>query len=386
MIRRDEFGLVARACAPVLACAVACGAAGGVDPTTDTEPSSTTTTDATSAGPTSSASTASTTSDSASSGPDVDTSTTETVPAWEIALEADESIGALFSVWGPSADHVYTVGGQQGEGGISIGAMLVRSGGAWAPATLPADTPKLNWIHGSDELRVVVGERGAILMRDGDDDGAAWTVHGCATVLPLWGTWISAADDVWAVGGDGFDRPPVLCHFDGIEWTNVELPELSLDAKALFKVFGVAADDVWAVGDAGVLLHWDGDAWSQVVVDTPSDLISLWGPSTDELLAVGGRANGVLARKDAAGWTIAALAELSGLNGVWMDAGGEAHIVGIGGTIAVLPAGSLTPEIEESPTILTLHAVWSPGDGTFIAVGGSLEMPPPLVGIIIEKN
>jgi hypothetical protein len=38
------------------------------------------------------------------------------------------------------------------------------------------------------------------------------------------------------------------------------------------------------------------------------------------------------------------------------------------------------------PTILTLHAVWSPGDGTFVAVGGSLEMPPPLVGIIVEKN
>lgn len=368
----------------LLAATVACGAASGDGS------SGTTTNDATSGDTTTASSTqasvTTSTSDATSSGEDTGTSTTESTPAWEIAFEADESIGALFSVWGPSADHIYAVGGQQGEGGLSIGAMLVRDGGAWASATLPADTPKLNWIHGRDDLRVVVGERGAILMRDGDDDRTEWTTHGCATVLPLWGTWITAADDVWAVGGDGFDRPPVLCHWDGAMWTNVELPELTLDAKALFKVFGLAADDVWAVGDQGLLLHWDGEAWAQIVVDTPSDLISLWGPSPDDLLAVGGRANGVLARKSAADWTIAPLAELSGLNGVWLDAEGRAHIVGIGGTIATVEPGSLTPEIEESPTILTLHAVWSPGDGTFVAVGGSLEMPPPLVGIIVEKN
>lgn len=358
--------------------ALACGAADGTAPTSATD--TTTTNDDTTAAVTSTTSSADSTSTS------VDTSTTEPVPAWEIALEAGESIGALFSVWGPSGDHVYAVGGQQGEGGVSIGAMLVRSAGTWAEVALPQDTPKLNWIHGKDELRVVVGERGAILMRDGDDDATPWTTHGCETVLPLWGAWISAVDDVWVVGGDGFDRPPVMCHYDGVAWTNVALPELSFDAKGLFKVYGVVPDDVWAVGDAGLLLHWDGNVWSQVVVDTPSDLISLWGPSGDDLLAVGGRANGVLARKDAAGWTLAALAEVSGLNGVWMDASGEAHIVGIGGTIAVVPPGTLTPEIEESPTILTLHAVWSPGDGTFVAVGGSLEMPPPLVGIIVEKN
>jgi hypothetical protein len=378
MPRHDVQLVASRACAPALAFVLACGAAGGTDTTTSDTETPTTSSDATSAG--------STTSSTASTGPDIDTSTTEAVPAWEIAFEAGESIGALFSVWGPSGDHVYAVGGQQGEGGVSTGAMLVRSAGTWAEVALPQGTPKLNWIHGNDELRVAVGERGTILMRDGDDDATQWTSYGCETVLPLWGAWVSAVDDVWVVGGDGFDRPPVLCHYDGVAWTNVALPELSFDAKGLFKVFGVAPDDVWAVGDAGLLLHWDGTLWSQVVVDTPSDLISLWGPSGDELLAVGGRANGVLARKDAAGWTLAALAEVSGLNGVWMDAAGEAHIVGIGGTIAVVPPGTLTPEIEESPTILTLHAVWSPGDGTFVAVGGSLEMPPPLVGIIVEKN
>ncbi len=358
-----------------------CGADGVVDPSSSSSAAGTT------GAPSTSTDTATATSDpTTTSSATEDGTTTMGDASWEVAFEADESLGALFSVWGPNAAVVYAVGGQQGEAGLSTGTMLVRSANAWASVALPDATPKLNWIHGAQTLRVAVGERGAILMRDGDDAATPWVTQSCATVLPLWGTWVGASDDVWAVGGDGFDRPPVLCHYDGLEWTNVELPELSIDAKALFKVFGLASDDVWAVGDAGLLLHYDGTAWEQVVVDTPADLISLWGNGPDELLAVGGRANGVLARYDGAAWTIEALAEAPGLNGVWMDGGGEAHVVGIGGTILALDPGSLAPTLELAPTILTLHAVWSPGDGSFIAVGGSLEMPPPLVGIIVEKN
>lgn len=312
-------------------------------------------------------------------------STTAGEPAWEVVLEADESIGALFSVWGPSREHVYVVGGQQGEGGVSQGAMLVRSGGAWAPAALPEATPKLNWIHGTADLRVTVGEGGAVLVREGDDADAPWTMQSCATVLPLWGAWAIAPDDVWVVGGDGFDRPPVLCHFDGAAWARVDLPEIDVDAKALFKVFALASDDVWAVGDVGLVLHFDGSAWSQVAIDTPADIISLWGIGPAELLAVGGRSNGVLARYDGAAWTVATL-DSPGLNGVWMDGTGHAHGVGIMGSVLSVGAGGLDAEPVPPPTLLTLHAVWSPGDDTFIAVGGNLEQPPPFVGVIVERN
>jgi hypothetical protein len=312
-------------------------------------------------------------------------STTASEPAWEVVFEADESIGALFSVWGPSGDHVYAVGGQQAEGGASQGAMLVRSSGAWSTAALPDGTPKLNWIHGAGDLRVTVGERGAVLVREGDDDASGWTTASCSTVLPLWGAWVISPDDVWVVGGDGFDRPPVLCHFDGAAWSQVELPAIDVDAKALFKVFALATDDVWAVGDVGLVLHYDGVAWSQVAIDTPADMISLWGVGADELVAVGGRSNGVVARYDGSAWTVATL-ESSGLNGVWMDASGQSHAVGIMGSVLRVGAGGLEAEEVPPPTLLTLHAVWSPGDDTFIAVGGNLEQPPPFVGVIVERN
>jgi hypothetical protein len=337
------------------------------------------------------ATTASSTDGSASSGAvtsaaDVSSSgeSTASVEAWRIAFEADEEIGALLSTWGPSAAHVYAVGGQNGPG-ISTGAMLVRADGQWSEALLPADTAKLNWIHGNGELRVAVGERGVILVRSGDDEATPWERFGCGTVLPLWGAWIVAADDVWAVGGDGFSHAPVLCHFDGGQWAQLELPAEALASKGLFKVFGLAQDDVWAVGDDGLLLHLDGEGWQAVDSGTDVDLISLWGNGSEELLAVGGRASGVLARKSDA-WTIADLGEtVPGLNGVWMDASGTATVVGILGTVATLEPGAVAPVFETAPTMSTLHAVWSPGDGTFIAVGGSLELPPPFTGVILER-
>jgi len=327
-------------------------------------------------------STSTETSTDASTSSGVD-STTGGAPAWETVVEAGEDVGAFFSVWGPSVDLVYAVGGQQGEGGLSIGAMMRREGGTWSAAALPPDTAKLNWIHGRDTLRVVVGELGTILVRDGDD--GEWELFGCGTVLPLWGAWVSAADDVWAVGGDGFMRDPVLCHYDGSAWTMVELPATTVDSKGLFKVFGVAPGDVWAVGDAALLLHWDGSAWAQVEVDTQADLISLWGTGPAELLAVGGRANGVLLRYDGAAWTSTALADVAGLNGVWMDASGTARIGGMQGTIAIVPAGAATPEPEDTGTLRTIHAVWQADDGRTYAVGGSIDLPPPFVGVIFER-
>ncbi|MBC8072098.1 MAG: hypothetical protein IAG13_27505 [Deltaproteobacteria bacterium] len=309
---------------------------------------------------------------------------TASAEPWRVAFEVDEQTGALLSAWGPSAAHVYAVGGQNGPG-VSTGAMLVRERGQWSELELPADTAKLNWIHGNGELRVAVGERGVILMRSGDDAATPWETFGCGTVLPLWGAWVVADDDVWTVGGDGFSHAPVLCRFDGGQWSQLELPADAVASKGLFKVFGLAPDDVWAVGDGGLLLHLGASGWQAVDSGTDVDLISLWGTARGELVAVGGRASGVLARKTE-GWTIADLGEsVPGLNGVWMDPSGTATVVGILGTIATLEPGGLTPAFEPAPTMSTLHAVWSPGDGTFIAVGGSLELPPPFTGVILER-
>lgn len=321
-----------------------------------------------------------------SSGPD-DASTGATASAWETSAELDTDVGAVFSVWASAPDVVYAVAGQPLEGGLSRGAVLRWDGAAsqWSREPLPDDVPGLNWVFGVGERRVVVGDLGVILVRDGD--AGEWTRHGCGTILPLWGVWGAAPDDLWAVGGDGFNRDPIACHFDGAAWTLAELPALTIESHALYKIWGTATDDVWAVGDAGLLVHWGGPAtgWVETPSGTDFDLISLWGTGPDEILAVGGRTTGVLARWDGAQWTTEEVPEVAGLNGIWMAPDGTATVVGPQGAAGTVAPGALAVDVEDPGTGLALHGVFGlPGVERW-AVGGSLDMAPPYVGLVLHR-
>jgi len=102
------------------------------------------------------------------------------------------------------------------------------------------------------------------------------------------------------------------------------------------------------------------------------------------MLSVGGRANGRLARWDGATWSGETLSGPGdGTNGVWVDSGGAATLVGWQGTIYSLAAGSLEPVQEESGTSLLLHAVHGFEGGPRFAVGGTLQAAPSFVGLVL---
>jgi hypothetical protein len=305
---------------------------------------------------------------------------------WSTSLEVGEDVGAFLSVWGESVSEVWAVGGQSSSrpGELTVGTMWRWDGAAWSEEALPEGTPTLNWIYGVDGTLATVGDFGTIMIRAEGDD--AWTDYSCATILPLWGVWGAAADDLWIVGGDGFQREPVLCHFDGVEVTAVEYPEPSIETFALFKIWGTSADHVFAVGDAGYILHYDGEAWTEQDSGTTSDLISLWGRGPDEILAVGGRASGVLTRWDGAAWTATDLPDVYGLNGVFMNDAGVATVVGVTGVAGRVAAGESELQLEDPGTLLTLHAAYAPADGPVFAVGGSLEQAPPFQGVILQRE
>jgi hypothetical protein len=302
---------------------------------------------------------------------------------WEeaVALDADE--GALLSVWGRSDADVWAVGGQLAAvGEPGVGLLMHSDGTAWTTEALPAGTPLLNWVHGADGEIWLVGNAGAALQRG----PTGWTSVPTPVDVPLWGVFVLAADDAWAVGGDAFDLEgtPVILRWDGASWTDSPLPALDRASAALFKVWAAATDDVWAVGDSGVIVHFDGMAWTQVPSGTSHDLISLWGTGPSDIVAVGGRSAGTVARYDGATWSTFDV-QLPGLNGVWVDTDGAATIVGNRGAAAVLAAGSA--ELDDDPTpaeLMVLHAVFGFASGRRVSVGGSLDRTPPYVGLILE--
>jgi hypothetical protein len=141
------------------------------------------------------------------------------------------------------------------------------------------------------------------------------------------------------------------------------------------------------VDGAGLLLHWTGPAegWAEVPSGTEFDLISLWGTGPDEILAVGGRTTGVLSRWDGAQWSAQQVPALAGLNGVWMAPDGTATVVGPQGGAGTVSPGALAVDVEDSSTGLALHGVYGlPGVERW-AVGGSLDMAPPYVGIVLHR-
>ncbi|HLT38529.1 MAG TPA: hypothetical protein VK034_19715 [Enhygromyxa sp.] len=317
-------------------------------------------------------------SDSESGDESGDESETGTEPAaWQLGLQAQHDIGALMSVWGPSPDQLYVVGGQPEPGG---GRVLRGREQTWEPESLPPETSMLNWVYGVDGQVWSVGLDGAIVRRE----PSAWVTEPSPTDRVLWGVWGASADQLWAVGGDAVSDDPVLLRRDGAtgEWTIVELPPLAVPSHALFKIWGTAADDVWSVGDAGAAVHWDGVAWTDRSDPDGIDLISVWGSPAEGVIAVGGRANGRVDRLVDGAWSGQTLA-IPGLNGVWVDPVEGATVVGAQGTILRLGAGDFEIEVEESGTAMVLHSIFGFEGGPRYAVGGSLLMPAPFVGIIL---
>jgi hypothetical protein len=315
----------------------------------------------------------------AESGSESESETGTEPSGWQPVLQANAEIGALMSVWGASPDELFVVGGQPEPGG---GRILRGSDDTWELESLPAEVAMLNWVYGVDGEVWSVGVGGTILRRE----EGAWIAEASPTDRVLWGLWGASAAELWAVGGDGVADDPVLLRRDAAGvWTSVELPPLGTDAHALFKIWGSAADDVWSVGDAGATVHWDGDAWTAHPDPDGIDLISVWGSPDEGVIAVGGRANGRIDRVSGDSWSGQTIA-VPGLNGVWVDPVAGATVVGTQGTIYRLSAGGYELEQEEADTTMVLHSVFGFSDGPRYAVGGSLLMPPPFLGVILRAD
>lgn len=301
--------------------------------------------------------------------------------SFDVAFDA-EPYGAFMSVWGSAPDDVYTVGGQPTVPNIEADGVVFRfDGDAWSEVEVP-EGGMLNWVYGVDGETWIVGEQGRALRLV---DGAFDEEYSTGVDAPLWGVWGASADDLWAVGGDARDRngSPVLLHWDGAAWEQVELPELDRPAPALFKVWGTSATQVFAVGSQGVILAYDGENWSQIPSGTGEDLVSLWGRAPDDIVCVGGRSNGVLGRYNGDAWSFETLQRVSGLNGSWMDQDGTTYAAGVGGRILAFAPDATDFADVQSATGNVLHAIFGLNGGRAYAVGGTLLSSPPYTGDVL---
>jgi len=148
-------------------------------------------------------------------------------------------------------------------------------------------------------------------------NGENWSVVPCPHPGDygwLRGVAVVSDKDVWALGehyvevplgeegGVGSLQQNLIQHWDGVEWTVVESPNVGFAVNGLFGATVISRDDIWAVGyhlevfgvnqvNHPSVLHWDGKSWTagsaQVLNREPAYLFSIGAIATDEVYAVG---------------------------------------------------------------------------------------------------
>jgi hypothetical protein len=192
---------------------------------------------------------------------------------------AQRLTGDLHTVWGRARDDIWINGCRNN--------FYHWNGAAWSrtPNPVPPDhageCTKLWGASATDVL--AVGGRTSLRW-----NGAAWTkaahpIGGAgrdtpafASVSALWGP--PASRDVWAVGGEAsgpsFDGWPLVLRGTAGRWDKLPAPQTE---GHLYAVWGDRDDDVWAVGSKGLILHWDGAAWTREESGVAETLMSIHG-------------------------------------------------------------------------------------------------------------
>lgn len=213
--------------------------------------------------------------------------------AWSIVASPspDSQFNELRGVAAISAQDAWAVGyrgGTQNETPIET-FILHWDGTSWSQVTSPN-------VSGANQLFGIAAISAGDIWAVGSVSGAPLALHWNGSTWSIVSVGVgsglssesfaavtgSAANDVWAVGqGNGIFTNQVFAtirHWDGSRWTekvcraaSASNPPAGYEGggpNAYFTgVSAAASDDVWAVGVAGsgpMILHWDGQAWTEV--------------------------------------------------------------------------------------------------------------------------
>jgi hypothetical protein len=204
--------------------------------------------------------------------------------------------------------------------------------------------------------------------------------HLDAALLSVWGT---SPSDVWAAGADAGDGPLVL-HHDGASWQRLDTGH----SGDLWWAFGFAEGPVYFGGVGGSILRWQDGAFERMATPGTGTVFGIWGPSPDELWAVGGAPGGA---RGAFAWRLGAgasswqevpgfpaeLAEREALWKVFGSSASDVWLVGTGGRLLHWDGAALTPSFAGvAESLFTVHA----NATRFAAVGGFAS------GLLLERN
>ena len=285
---------------------------------------------------------------------------------------------ALMSVWGTSADDIWTAGADPGDG---LGPLVIHFDGAKWKELSTGHEGDIWWVFGFPRGPVFFGGENGLVLRYEDGAFERMKTPGTATVYGIWGV---APDDLWATGGN-VTSGAFAWRFDGSSWTEVaDFPSELADSESMFKVWGRSNDDVWLVGTSGTIVRYDGKRFTHVSSGTTKNLFTVHGDDA-RAVAVGGSRDGVIVEEAGSGWREVTPSKTPHVLGVWL-AGEEGYAVGAEGSVFRHVEGEWKRVRTGMDLAEAFHSVWVDPDGGVWAVGGQVLAPPLVDGIMIHRR
>lgn len=270
---------------------------------------------------------------------------------WDAVAAPDGMTNDLYSIWGGDANDIWAVGDQ--------GTFLHWDGAEWTnhPIEEFNETVTSVWGTNVENVWAVTGS-GSVLHFN----GGGWAVDTAFATTALISVWGSSDSDVYAAGIGAADGPPggVLYHYDGESWTQVIDPELAV--VPLFSGWSGGVNDVW-INSGGDVLHWDGESWTRMAVGSGAPLYAITGSGSD-VFAVGDY--GTIVHSTGGEFTTQAISDFD-VTGLW---GASANDVwAVGGPFILHRTGSAEWAFEPAPDFTFLNGVWGSSASDVWAVG-----------------
>lgn len=156
--------------------------------------------------------------------------------------------------------------------------------------------PELSWISSdttlatvqkraiSDNMALVHGhELGNVTISASFENHSASAVAKVVVQpLVLYGIWGTSENDIYCVGYYG-----TIIHFDGNQWTDMSVDTYS---EHLMGIWGSSGRDIYAVGARRIRYHYDGESWtiqSGIQSGFSSVNRAIWGSSSADIFVAG---------------------------------------------------------------------------------------------------
>jgi photosystem II stability/assembly factor-like uncharacterized protein len=277
------------------------------------------------------------------------------------------SAGTLTSVFIVDTNNVWAVG---------TNATIVHwDGTSWVTAVVPSRIQLFSvyMLPGGMDGWAVGNGTNNILRWSGMWPTGAWSAPASPdSTKQLRGVFLISPTEGWAVGKTG-----TIFHWDGAGW--MDLTASSPTPKNLYSVSMVSPTDGWAVGASSTIIRWNGASWTGPMVPptTGIDYRSIHMVSSNSGWIAGNKNTatdeGLLLSWDGVAWTIVRSRVTVPLNSIFMLSDGSVGSA-VGDAETIIHWNASTWLAQTSPTYVDLTAVSmvASNDGWAVGTNGTI--------------